>query len=98
MTNPSRAPKWFLSYASEDAVAAQRLAEALRSAGMEVWFDREELRGGDAWDQKIRQQIRDCRLFVPIISAHTALPAREHLNGKTYRSTGLIKLGSSNSR
>ena len=61
----------FLSYASEDAVAAQRLAEALRSAGMEVWFDREELRGGDAWDQKIRQQIRDCRLFVPIISAHT---------------------------
>jgi hypothetical protein len=47
------------------------LAEALRSAGIEVWFDREELRGGDAWDQKIRQQIRDCRLFVPIVSANT---------------------------
>jgi TolB-like protein len=61
----------FLSYASEDAPAAQRIAEALRSAGVEVWFDREELRGGDAWDQKIRQQIRDCRLFVPIISANT---------------------------
>ena len=61
----------FLSYASEDAPAAQRIAEALRVAGVEVWFDREELRGGDAWDQKIRQQIRDCRLFVPIISAHT---------------------------
>jgi len=61
----------FLSYASEDAPAAQRIAEALRSAGIEVWFDREELRGGDAWDQKIRQQIRDCRLFVPIISAHS---------------------------
>ncbi len=61
----------FLSYASEDAPAAQRIAEALRSAGIEVWFDREELRGGDAWDQKIRQQIRDCQLFIPIISAHT---------------------------
>jgi TolB-like protein/Tfp pilus assembly protein PilF len=61
----------FLSYASEDAPAAQRIAEALRSAGVEVWFDREELRGGDAWDQKIRQQIRDCRLFVPIVSAHS---------------------------
>jgi TolB-like protein len=61
----------FLSYASEDARSAQGIAEALRSAGIEVWFDREELRGGDAWDQKIRQQIRDCRLFVPIISAHT---------------------------
>jgi hypothetical protein len=29
------------------------------------------LRGGDAWDQKIRQQIRDCRLIVPIISTHS---------------------------
>jgi TolB-like protein/Tfp pilus assembly protein PilF len=61
----------FLSYASEDAPAAQRIADALRAAGIEVWFDREELRGGDAWDQKIRHQIRDCRLFVPIISAHS---------------------------
>jgi TolB-like protein/Tfp pilus assembly protein PilF len=64
-------PAVFLSYASEDAESAQRITEALRAAGIEVWFDREELRGGDAWDQKIRQQIRDCRLFVPIISAHS---------------------------
>jgi TolB-like protein/Tfp pilus assembly protein PilF len=61
----------FLSYASDDVEAAERIATALRSAGIEVWFDREELRGGDAWDQKIRQQIHDCRLFVPIISANT---------------------------
>src|SRR5215471_6724220 len=69
MSTASRAV--FLSYASEDAPAAQRIADALRASGIEVWFDREELRGGDAWDQKIRQQIRDCRLFVPIISANT---------------------------
>ena len=50
---------------------AERICEALRFAGIEVWFDQSELRGGDAWDQKIRQQIRDCALFVPIISAHT---------------------------
>ncbi|HWA10769.1 MAG TPA: TIR domain-containing protein [Opitutaceae bacterium] len=61
----------FLSYASQDAVAAQRIAEALRTAGLEVWFDQSELRGGDAWDQKIRRQIRECALFVPIISANT---------------------------
>jgi hypothetical protein len=34
----------FLSYASEDAEAAQRICEALRSAGLEVWFDQSELR------------------------------------------------------
>jgi TolB-like protein/Tfp pilus assembly protein PilF len=61
----------FLSYASEDAGIAKRICDALRYAGIEVWFDQSELRGGDAWDQKIRRQIRDCALFVPIISAHT---------------------------
>ena len=61
----------FLSYASEDAEAAARICEALRAAGVEVWFDRSELRGGDAWDAKIKKQIHDCALFLPIISAHT---------------------------
>jgi adenylate cyclase len=69
LTEPSRAV--FLSYASQDAEAARHICEALRSSGVEVWFDQSELRGGDAWDQKIRQQIRDCALFIPIISAHT---------------------------
>ena len=61
----------FLSYASEDAAAAERIATTLRTAGVEVWFDREELRGGDAWDRRIREQIHDCRLFIAVISAHT---------------------------
>ena len=61
----------FLSYASQDAEAAQRICAALRSAGVEVWFDQSELRGGDAWDRQIRKQIHDCALFVPVISAHT---------------------------
>ena len=61
----------FLSYASQDAEAAQRICDALRTAGIEVWFDQSELRGGDTWDHKIRQQIRDCTLFLPIISQST---------------------------
>ena len=61
----------FLSYASQDEEAAKRVAIALRAAGIEVWFDQSELRGGDAWDQKIRQQVKGCHLFVPIISANT---------------------------
>jgi len=61
----------FLSYASQDAGAARRMCEALRAAGIDVWFDESELRGGDAWDHKIRSQIHDCRLFVAIISAST---------------------------
>ena len=70
VTTPSGAV--FLSYASQDAEPARKICEALRAAGLEVWFDRSELRGGDAWDHKIRQQIHDCALFIPIISSSTA--------------------------
>jgi TolB-like protein len=61
----------FLSYASQDAEAAQQLCNALRAAGIEVWFDQSELRGGDAWDTSIRRQIKTCALFIPIISRYT---------------------------
>jgi len=72
-SNPTERPNRavFLSYAREDTAAASRIAEALRSHGVEVWFDQSELRGGDAWDQKIRRQIDACALFVPIISRNT---------------------------
>jgi hypothetical protein len=61
----------FLSYASQDAEAAKGIAEALRGAGIQVFLDQSELRGGDAWDQKIRGEIHDCALFMPVISQHT---------------------------
>jgi TolB-like protein/Flp pilus assembly protein TadD len=65
-----RAGSVFLSYASEDAAAAQRIAAALRAGGIEVWLDQSALRGGEAWDRKIRQGIQDCALFMPVISAN----------------------------
>jgi TolB-like protein len=61
----------FVSYASQDAVPARRICDALRSVGIDVWFDQSALRGGDAWDASIRRQIKECALFVPIISANT---------------------------
>ena len=58
----------FLSYASEDAIVVEKVCAALQAAGIEVWFDKSELRGGEAWDAAIRQQIKTCTLFVPVIS------------------------------
>jgi hypothetical protein len=43
VTEPSHAV--FLSYTSEDQAAAQRICDALRSGGIEVWFDQSALRG-----------------------------------------------------
>ena len=74
---PDPAPKAiFLSYARDDAAAARRVAEALRSSGLEVWFDENELRGGDTWDAKIRKQIDACALFIPIVSQTTESRAK----------------------
>lgn len=64
-------PSVFLSYASEDRAAARALRDTLAATGLEVWYDENELGGGDAWDQKIRRQIRDCDYFMPMISAAT---------------------------
>jgi TolB-like protein/tetratricopeptide (TPR) repeat protein len=75
VTEPSHAV--FLSYASQDAEAAQKICEALRAAGIEVFLDQSELRGGDAWDRKIRHEIHDCALFIPLVSQHT----QERLEG-----------------
>ena len=69
--SPHRPPSVFLSYASEDRPAARSIKDTLEASGIDVWYDENELDGGDAWDQKIRRQIRGCDYFMPIISATT---------------------------
>jgi TIR domain len=71
LPTPGPAPTVFLSYASGDRDAARTLRDALRTLGLEVWYDESELGGGEAWDQKIRKQIRECDYFMPLISAQT---------------------------
>ncbi len=62
----------FLSYASQDAEAARRICETPRAAGVEVWLEADGgLEHGDEWDATIRRQIKDCVLFIPLISANT---------------------------
>jgi TolB-like protein len=65
----------FISYASDDSGAALGICEALRAVNIEVWFDQTELRGGDAWDARIRGQIKTCALFLVVVSQNAS--ARE---------------------
>ena len=51
----------FLSYASQDADAARRICEALRAAGVEVWFDQSELVGGDRGIRRSASRSRSAR-------------------------------------
>jgi TIR domain len=70
-SNSTPAPTLFLSYASGDRDAARVLRDGLQTLGLEVWYDESDLGGGEAWDQKIRKQIRECDYFMPLISAQT---------------------------
>jgi hypothetical protein len=58
----------FLSYAHEDGKTVRIMKEALEKAGLDVWFDKEVLLPGDAWDLKIQRNIRNSAVFIPFIS------------------------------
>jgi TIR domain-containing protein len=61
----------FISYLREDALAAAALYKALRAAGLPVWLDLEEMRGGDRIDDKIRPNVQHAAFFLPLLSANT---------------------------
>lgn len=64
----------FISYSRADLAAARRLAQAFEAAHIDTWFDAQELEAGDDWALKIRRGIRDCALFVPLVSTDTQAP------------------------
>ena len=66
----------FLSYASGDLPAVEKLKKALEEAGVDVFFDRDQLQPGNEWEGKLRCSIHQCSLFVPVISRQTLTPDR----------------------
>ncbi|WP_353063818.1 toll/interleukin-1 receptor domain-containing protein [Tunturibacter psychrotolerans] len=66
----------FLSYASGDWSAVEKLKAALEEAGVDVFFDKDQLQPGNEWEGKLRRSIHQCSLFVPVISQQTLTPDR----------------------
>jgi hypothetical protein len=58
----------FISYSSQNLEQAERLRRALDKAGIDTWFDKEQLESGDAWEYKISENIRRCAVFIPLLS------------------------------
>lgn len=59
----------FISYAHEDMVVALRLWRDLRALGVEPWLDREELIGGQRWEDAVRDALDVSTHFLALISA-----------------------------
>jgi hypothetical protein len=58
----------FVSYAAEQRPLADRLSHALRNEGHTVFFDRDSLNAGEAYDGEIRRSILGSHIFVFLIS------------------------------
>jgi hypothetical protein len=57
----------FVSHASQDRAAIDRLLAVLRRADQQVWLD-DELAGGEAWWETILKNIRGCGVFIVALS------------------------------
>jgi hypothetical protein len=58
----------FLSYCHEDFATAQRIREALDSAGIDVWFDERDVHAGDEFERLIAGQIAKSLFFIAVVS------------------------------
>jgi hypothetical protein len=52
------APRVFISYAREDVDLASRVFSALHQAHFDPWLDRNDLVGGEDWDQHIESELQ----------------------------------------
>ena len=55
----SDAPTVFMCHAHEDADYAAELSRRLRENQINVWLDKDNLRGGDQWDARIERTLED---------------------------------------
>ncbi|MGK7911010.1 MAG: SUMF1/EgtB/PvdO family nonheme iron enzyme [Synechococcus sp.] len=62
--------KLFVSYSRQDEALAATLIDDLKTLGHTVWFDR-ELSGGQAWWDRILTNIRECEVFVFVLSENS---------------------------
>lgn len=66
-----RAPIVFISYARADAAPVDRIVEALRRVGCEIWIDRHNLLPGQDYRMIIEQAIRECDNFILCLSRNS---------------------------
>lgn len=65
-------PKVFLSYSHDDSEWVRQFAEALREQGVDVWFDRWQVRWGDSLSDALEAGLRGSDVIVLILSRANA--------------------------
>jgi TIR domain len=83
MPNEPYKPRIFISYAHADepekpaegevkwlSFVERYLRPALKQGAVEIWIDR-LMRGGDPWNPEIERRLRDCDIFILLVSPNS---------------------------
>jgi len=62
--------KIFISHAHEDVEVARRIAEGLRSTGLDVWLAESEIMPGENYAERISQALGDAQGMVVVLTPH----------------------------
>ena len=72
--------KVFISYVSENIEIVDRLCQELKSHGIQVWLDRDDIDPGLRWKQEIRRAIQQGAFFIACFSKEYNMRDRAYMN------------------
>lgn len=78
--NYRRRGQIFFSYCNKDKLQARQIFQQLSSLYPNLWFDQENILGGDNYDMEIQHGISQAKVFVPLLTPQIAEDLK---NGKT---------------
>lgn len=68
----SKVSKVFISYSRADSTVIDYLSSRLSQAGHQVRIDRKKIDAGRQWRSELVQAIRDCSIFILVLSPNSA--------------------------
>ena len=73
-------PNVFISYVRENSEAVERLAQALKTHGIKVWLDKNDIMPGQRWKNAIRTAISQGDFFIACFSTESVSRSRTYMN------------------
>ena len=61
----------FLSYSSKDKPWVSEFVSALRTGGVQAWFDVADIAPGERWQEKIQEALRESGTLVIVLSPNS---------------------------
>lgn len=68
-----KTPRVFLSYGTDDAFLAEKIARALTAQGIHTWWAEWEIESGDSFRRKIDAGLSDCTHFMVLLTPNSIM-------------------------